>query len=84
MKELLHDKLYLIFQGLSIVTALIYLLSTNGYHHTLIFISWIAALVLFSAAAVRCAMKKKWIMTSFNLAFVVLFFMSLMLLPYNT
>ena len=83
MKEILRDRTYLWLQGLSIAAALLYLLSTNTYHNTLIFLSWLSVLGLFLACTIRSAMKKGWMMTSLNLAMVILFFMSLMVLPYR-
>ena len=59
------------------------ILSTNTYHNTLIFLSWLSVLGLFLACTIRSAMKKRWMMTSLNLAMVILFFMSLMVLPYR-
>lgn len=84
MKELLHDKRYLILQGLSIVFAVIYLLYTKGYQPTPIWISWILCLLMFFVTMIDSAIKKRWILTSLNLAMVILFFMSLMVLPYGT
>lgn len=83
MKEILRDRTYLWLQGLSIAAALLYLLSTNTYHNTLIFLSWLSVLGLFLACTIRSAIKKRWMMTSLNLAMVILFFMSLMVLPYR-
>ena len=83
MKKLFPDKRYLILQGLSIVLTLIYFFYTNGYQQTPVFISWLAALVLFLATTIYCGLHRRWIVLSFNLAMAILLFLSLMILPYS-
>ena len=71
MKKLLHDRAYLILQALSVLMLVVYLLYTNGFQSTPVFISWILA--------VKC----RWVVTAINLAVGILCFISLMILPYS-
>lgn len=52
MKKLLHDRVYLILQALSVLMLVVYLLYTNGFQSTPVFISWILALILLLATVV--------------------------------
>ena len=81
MKKLLHDRAYLILQALSVL--IVYLLYTNGFQSTPVFISWILALILLLATVVYSAVKRRWVVTAVNLAVGILCFISLMILPYS-
>ena len=82
MKKLLHDRAYLILQALSVLMV-VYLLYTNGFQSTPVFISWILALILLLATVVYSAVKRRWVVTAINLAVGILCFISLMILPYS-
>ena len=83
MKKLLHDRAYLILQALSVLMLVVYLLHTNGFQSTPVFISWILALILLLATVVYSAVKRRWVVTAINLAVGILCFISLMILPYS-
>ena len=83
MKKLLHDRVYLILQALSVLMLVLYLLYTNGFQSTPVFISWILALILLLATVVYSAVKRRWVVTAVNLAVGILCFISLMILPYS-
>lgn len=83
MKKLLHDKAYLILQGVSVLLLVIYLLYTNGYQSAPVFVSWILSLILLLATVIYSGIKRRWIVLSINLALGILCFISLMILPYS-
>lgn len=83
MKQLFHDKLYLCLQGAAVVLTLVYLLYSRGYQNTPVWVSWLAAMALFGGTVLYSAVKKRWIVTSINLAAAILLFLSLMILPYS-
>lgn len=83
MKKLLHDKVYLILQGVSVLLLVIYLLYTNGYQSAPVFVSWILSLILLLATVIYSGIKRRWIVLSINLALAILCFISLMILPYS-
>ncbi len=83
MKKLLHDKVYLILQGVSVLLLVIYLLYTNGYQSAPVFVSWILSLILLLATVIYSGIKRRWIVLSINLALGILCFISLMILPYS-
>ena len=55
----------------------VYLLYTNGFQSTPVFISWILALILLLATVVYSAVKRRWVVTAINLAVGILCFISL-------
>lgn len=83
MKKLLHDKVYLILQGVSVLLLVIYLLYTYGYQSAPVFVSWILSLILLLATVIYSGIKRRWIVLSINLALGILCFISLMILPYS-
>ena len=58
MKKLLHDRVYLILQALSVLMLVVYLLYTNGFQSTPVFISWILSLILLLATVVYSAVNE--------------------------
>lgn len=83
MKQVIQDKPYLILQGISLLSVCIYLFFTTGYQHQMVFGFWILSMLILLATIIFCVVKKRWILTSVNLALLILCFLSLMILPYS-